>query len=235
MASIRQIDNPSGSAPPFEQGATTSGWIINPGRQEERRRLEIMIKHLQDDPLDNMDASVLRFVYKEWPLLAPSMNTKTTVRNVKKRLEAMEVEYIPRTPDNDWLFWQDYSIEGLLDITPPPDKHDYAHNTRDIEDTMSQSSESEGIIKQVDEGGADDAERTTKMHDITSVSDEHVNYDQDSIDDISQDNAQEQDDSSSVSTTSVLPDTTFTEEKQTLLGFTKKTYWHCLTSKKVRL
>ena len=59
---IQQIDDPSGSAPPFEHMSTTPGWIVNPpGRHEERHLIETMILHLQDDPMNNMDADVLWF------------------------------------------------------------------------------------------------------------------------------------------------------------------------------
>ena len=33
----------------------------------------------------------------------------------------MEVDFIHRTDDNYWGFWNDYTIEGILDIYPPPD------------------------------------------------------------------------------------------------------------------
>ena len=166
---IRQIDNPSGSAPPFEQGAETSRWIINPGRYEERRLLETMIQYLTDDPSDIMDASVLRFVYKEWPLLAPSMNTKTTVRNVKKRLQAMDVDFIHRTPDNDWLYWNDYSIEGIFAITSPPDKQGNMKNIGDTGVKMSQLSDSEDTDSQ--DGIDDDVDiHTGLLRSATRVS-----------------------------------------------------------------
>ena len=204
---IRQIDNPSGSAPPFEQGVETSGWTINPGRHEERRLLETMIKHLQDDPMETMDASVLRFVYKEWPTLAPSMNTKTTVRNVKKRLQAMDIAYIHRTSENDWLFWNDYSIDGMFNVTPLPDKQEHSNNTRGIEDTMSQASESEDTSQQDDGSVADVGDQTQQhyteyMHD-SNVNPEDMKYDQYSTDDISQDNPNDQEGSD----TSVSPTT----------------------------
>ena len=116
---IQQIDDPSGCAPPFERMSTTPGWIVNPGRNEERHLIETMILHLQDDPMSTMDADVLRFVYKDWPRLSSSMNTKTTVKTVKTKLLQLNVEYIYCTADNDWGFWNDNSIEGLFDIYPP--------------------------------------------------------------------------------------------------------------------
>jgi hypothetical protein len=129
---IQQIDDPSGSAPPFEQEKQmANGWTINPGRREERRILEDMILHLQDDPTAILDAATLCFVYKEWPLHLPSMNTKATVKNVTKmRLINLKVEYIFRTQeDNDLIFWTDYTIEGLFNITPPPDTIDKTNMT----------------------------------------------------------------------------------------------------------
>ena len=75
---IQQTDSPSGSAPPFETMAP--GWIFNPGgRSEERRLLEAMVEHLQDDP-NLMDAEVLRFVYKEWPTMVSSMSKGNLLR-----------------------------------------------------------------------------------------------------------------------------------------------------------
>ena len=160
---ISQIDDPSGSAPPFEQGAKTSGWIINPGRQEERRILETMITHLQDDPSATMDAHVLRFVYKEWPLLMSSMNTKTTVMYVKKKLEELNVGYIHRTLDYDWAFWSDYTIDGIFNITPPPDTQEPRHEKFGIQDTMSQSAKSDDANRD-DSMTAADTQRHTKYH-----------------------------------------------------------------------
>ena len=92
----------------------------------------MIVVHLQDDPLATMDAHVLLwFVYKEWPLLELSMNTKRTVMNFKKKLQQMNVGYIHRTaPDNhDWILWKDYTVEGLFNITSPPDKQDLMHQT----------------------------------------------------------------------------------------------------------
>ena len=67
---IQQIDYPSGSAPPFEPMISmASNWIFNPGRHEERRIIEDIILHLQDDPTATLNADTLRFVYKEWPQL----------------------------------------------------------------------------------------------------------------------------------------------------------------------
>ena len=114
---IQQTDSPAGSAPPFETMAP--GWIFNPGRSDERRMLEVMIEYLQDDP-NLMDAEILCFVYKEWPKLTSSMKTKTTVMNVKKKLITMNVPYIHRTQDNDWGFWNNYTITGLFDIHSSP-------------------------------------------------------------------------------------------------------------------
>ena len=114
---IQQIDDPSGSAPPFEHTSPTPGWIVNPARTEERHLIKTIIIHLQDDPMNTMDADVLRFVYKDWPRLTSS---KTTVKIVKTKLLQFNVEYIYRTEDNDWGFWNDYSIECLFDIYPPP-------------------------------------------------------------------------------------------------------------------
>ena len=141
---IRQIDDPSGSAPPFEQGEKTSGWIINPGRREERHIIETMISHLQDDPTATRDPDVLRFIYKDWPQLVSSMNTKTMVTNVKKKLQQMNVGYIHRTTDNDWLFWNDYTVDGLFRITAPPDKRELMNQTLGHEEgSQSVSSESD--------------------------------------------------------------------------------------------
>ena len=114
---IQQIDDPAGSAPPFEPTRVPS-WVFNPGRQEERRLLEAMILHLQSSRTN--DASVLQFIFMDWPLLATSMNTKATVTKVKKTLLRLEVDFIHRTDDNYWGFWNDYTIEGIFDIYPPP-------------------------------------------------------------------------------------------------------------------
>ena len=114
---IQQIDDPSGSAPPFEPTPAFPGWIINPGRHEERHLIESMMLHLQDDPFHTMDANVLRFAFKEWPMLMHSMNTKATIKNVKRQLLQLKVLYISRATDNDWAFLADYTLDGTKD--PP--------------------------------------------------------------------------------------------------------------------
>ena len=122
---IQQIDDPSGSAPPFEHTSPTPGWIVNPARTEERHLIKTIIIHLQDDPMNTMDADVLRFVYKDWPRLTSLMNTKTTVKIVKTKLLQLNVdEYIYYTEDNDWDSGMITQLKAsLIFICHPQIKH----------------------------------------------------------------------------------------------------------------
>ena len=122
-----------------------------------------MILHLQDDPTSTLNADTLRFVYKEWPQLKPSMNTKTTVKNVKKKLLQLNVAYLSRTQENDWIFWNDYTIEGLFNIQPIPiqvtrtNRNDISGN---VDESQSQSSNSEASSQaDLQEGHEDIANR----------------------------------------------------------------------------
>ena len=94
------------------------GWDKNPVRSVEREYIEAMVKYLMDDPLVYDDLLVLRFVYKEWPLLQHSISTKLTVEIVKKRLLNMQVRYIQFTTTQDWIYWNDYTEEGILAFSP---------------------------------------------------------------------------------------------------------------------
>ena len=55
---IRQIDNQSGSAPPFEQGDETPRWITYPGRHEERRLLLETMNHRIQEAMLEVDRRV---------------------------------------------------------------------------------------------------------------------------------------------------------------------------------
>ena len=114
---IQQTDSLAGSAPPYEK---RSHWIFNPDRTTEKKLIEDMVTYLLDD-VHTTDSAILRFIYREWPLLTSSMNTKTTVNQVKTRLHDMGVRYIYRTQDNDWMFWDDYTETGILDMSAPPE------------------------------------------------------------------------------------------------------------------
>ena len=120
--SIQQINDPAGSAPPFERTTAASAWTFNPGRQEERRLLEDMIVYLRGSRTNN--AQILQFVFMDWPKLALSMNTKATVLKVKTTLLRLEVDFIHRTEDHYWGFWNNYTDVGLFNIHPPPDHVD---------------------------------------------------------------------------------------------------------------
>ena len=110
---IQQIDDPSGSAPPFETTAKpTAGWTYNPGRQEERQIIEDMIAYLRDT--HPTDVQLLQFLFIDWPTLESSMNTKkATVLKVKRTLHRLEVDFIHRTPDNYWGYWNDYTDDAI--------------------------------------------------------------------------------------------------------------------------
>ena len=47
-----------------------------------------------------------------------TLNTKATVDTVKKRLLALGVRYIQRTPDKQWQYWNDYSPVAIMDFYP---------------------------------------------------------------------------------------------------------------------
>ena len=81
-----------------------------------------MVKYLEEDPLVYEDLLVLRFVYKEWPLLKHPLSTKTTVENVNKCLMKMQIRYIRCSGNQDcWLYWNNYTEEGILEFSQPPD------------------------------------------------------------------------------------------------------------------
>ena len=139
---ISQIDNPSDSAPPFEETPTMPGWDKNPSRSVEREYIEAMVEHLRDDPLVYDDLLVLRFVYKEWPLLQHSISTKLTVEMVKKRLLDLQVRYLRFTANQDWMYWNDYTEEGILAFLPTQDSMDM------VQQDISEVSKTPGIMDQ---------------------------------------------------------------------------------------
>ena len=118
---IGQIDHPAGSAPPFEGPPMAPKWVWNPSRAQERTYIEAMVQYLQEDPLVYNDILILRFVYKEWPLLQHSITTKITMDIVRKKLIAMQVRYIQCNENQEWVYWNDYTEEGVLAFCPPPD------------------------------------------------------------------------------------------------------------------
>ena len=59
---IRQIDDPPGLAPSFEETQMMPGWGKNPSWSVEREYIEALVMYLQDDPLVCDDLLVLRAV-----------------------------------------------------------------------------------------------------------------------------------------------------------------------------
>ena len=60
------------------------------------------------------------------------------VINVKRKLVTMNVPYIHRTNDNEWGFWNDYTITGLFDMYPPSDiPTDNRNTSSNIKHTQS--------------------------------------------------------------------------------------------------
>jgi hypothetical protein len=121
---IQHIDTFSGSAPPFENmtdASDTPGWSMNPRKADERRYLENMIRYLHDDPTVYDNLEILRFIYKEWPIMENTLHTKTTMDTLKRRLLSMNVRYIHRGKDpGNWAYWRDYTDDGMLEYHTAP-------------------------------------------------------------------------------------------------------------------
>jgi hypothetical protein len=111
---INQIDNPSGLAPPFEGTQMMPGWDKNLSRSVELEYIEALVTYLQDDPPVYDELLVLRFVYKEWPLLKHSISTKLTVEIVKKRLLTMQFRCIQFSANQEWMYWNNYTEDGIF-------------------------------------------------------------------------------------------------------------------------
>ena len=59
-----------------------------------------------------------RFVYKEWPLLKHSISTKLTVEIVKKQLLTVQVSCIQFSANQEWMYWNDYTEDGIFAFLP---------------------------------------------------------------------------------------------------------------------
>ena len=112
---IAQRDSPTGSDPPDE---TITKWTINPNRTTEKDIVESMVTYLRDDPTVNEDLNVLRFICRDWHVLEHTLHTKATMDTVKRRLLALGVRYIHRTPDQNWHYWNDYSPLSIMEFYP---------------------------------------------------------------------------------------------------------------------
>ena len=114
---IAQRDSPAGSDPPDE---TNMKWTINPNRTVERGIVVSMVTYLRDDPTVNDDLDVFRFICHDWYVLERMLHTKATMDTVKRRLLALGIRYIHRTPDQNWSYWNDYSPLAIMEFYPMP-------------------------------------------------------------------------------------------------------------------
>jgi hypothetical protein len=113
---IAQRDSPAGSDPPDER--TNEKWTINPDKSAEKEILISMVAYLRDDPTINDDLNVLRFICRDWYTLERTLHTKATIDTIKRRLIALGIRYIHRTPDLQWQYWNDYTPLAMMNFYP---------------------------------------------------------------------------------------------------------------------
>ena len=113
---IAQRDSPVGSDPPDDR--TMAKWTTNPTKAAEKDLLVSMVEYLRDDPTVNDNLDIFRFICREWYALERTLHTKATMDTVKRRLVALGVRYIQRTPDQNWTYWNDYSPLAIMEFYP---------------------------------------------------------------------------------------------------------------------
>jgi hypothetical protein len=70
-----------------------------------------MVSYLRDDPTVNDDLDVFRFICRGWYVLERTLHIKATMDTVKRRLLALGIRYIHRTPDQNW-----YCTTGMTTV-----------------------------------------------------------------------------------------------------------------------
>jgi hypothetical protein len=99
---IAQRDSPAGSDPPDEQPIMK--WTINPDKTAEKELLISMVAYLRDDPTVNDDLQVFPFICREWYTLERTINARATIDTIKRRLHALGIRYLHRTPDQQGYY-----------------------------------------------------------------------------------------------------------------------------------
>ena len=113
---IAQRDSPAGSDPPDEQ--RTLRWMVNPTKTAEKELIVIMVAYLRDDPTVNDDLHVLRFICRGWYTLERTLHSRAAMDTVKRRLLALGIRSIHRTPDQQWYYWTEYTPLAMMDFSP---------------------------------------------------------------------------------------------------------------------
>jgi hypothetical protein len=100
---------------------SSAKWVIGGTRSDERKWLEKILDHLHTDPGQENNASLLRFMLKEWLTLRATLHTVATMEKVKTFLIDNGIPYLRRMPSVDpmstraqkWEYWNDCSTRGM--------------------------------------------------------------------------------------------------------------------------